>query len=372
MEDKKKKMRILFVSANPTSTRKLDLNDELRTFQNSMRGHDVQVTLLPAAQPDDLRITLESEDFDVVHFCGHAKEAGILMRNPRGVEELVSGAKIAELLSQGKTRLVDGKTVPAKGGTKLAFLNACNTETVANEIKETVDMAIGTKEKVNDKVAKVMSEVFYSGIAKGYSLDEAYKEASNEIDERDKKNRGLNVYLNVTSEADAELPQGKRPRDQVLLPGKRISGQGVQINGQPSWDKHFHVSHLRKQIDALHDEIRLNQDLLGVLVGVGVVALPILLWVASPIKMMEFFPFTVETRTALIGEKPLLEWISTMGASIPILVASFKSRFLINGNEKLRLLKQLLETVKSSDKMSPELQRRLHTIMEQSVRGAES
>lgn len=353
MEEKTRDMRILFVSANPTSTRKLDLNDELRTFQNCMKGHNVSIRLLPAAQPDDLKFTLESEDFDVVHFCGHAKEEGILMRNPNGVEELVSGEKIAEFLSKGKTRL--------------AFLNACNTETVANDIRETVGMVIGTNKKVNDKVAKVMSEVFYSEIAKGYSLGDAYKKAGGEIDRRDKKKRGLNVYIDVTRDTDAKLPQGQRSRDHILLPGKRNPGQGVEIEGQSSWDKHFYVTKLDNQIRWLENDILLNQDILRVLLGLAVVAIPLLMWTASPVDLDSMFAMTQDNKKALVGDKSLLEWLSTLGAAMPVFIASIKQRFMLNGNEDLRLMKQLLNMVKSTDQTSPELQRRLHKIMENSL-----
>ncbi len=102
---------ILFVSANPSSTAKLDLADELRRFQHGLQGHDVEVMLLPAAQPDDLARAMATTDFDVVHFSGHAQDEGILMRNAAGNEELVSVNKLSELFEKygGKTKLAFSK-----------------------------------------------------------------------------------------------------------------------------------------------------------------------------------------------------------------------------------------------------------------------
>ena len=45
-------MRILFVSANPDWTPRLDLLDELRELKQSLKGKKYFLELLPAAQPE--------------------------------------------------------------------------------------------------------------------------------------------------------------------------------------------------------------------------------------------------------------------------------------------------------------------------------
>ncbi len=335
---------ILFVSANPSSTAKLDLADELRRFQHGLQGHDVEVMLLPAAQPDDLARAMATTDFDVVHFSGHAQDEGILMRNAAGNEELVSVNKLSELFEK------------YGGKTKLAFLNACDTKNIATAIEGSVGMAIGTNEKLDDVAAKVMTQVFYTALGKGNSLEAAYEEATAALNTHFPEK---NVYKNFC---------GKQ--DQKLLACASSDGAEVKVAGLPSWDKHFHISHLEKQIGALEHQIELNQKILKALLGIGGVLLFYLLYLASPISWSVLFPLSKDSVTMLIGQKPLFEWLTTVGAAIPIFIASFKQRFLLNGNEELRLKKQLLETVRSSNRMSEKLQNRLHAIMEQSVRGA--
>ena len=334
---------ILFVSANPGSTAKLDLADELRRFQHGLQGHDIEVMLLPAAQPEDLERAMTTTDFDVVHFSGHAQDEGILMRNAAGNEELVSVARLGELFEK------------SKGKTKLAFLNACNTKEIAEEIQGSVGMAIGTKNVLDDVAAKVMTQVFYSALGKGSSLEDAYKEATDTLDEHFP---GKQVYKDFGDK-----------KDQSLITEKATDGLQVKVEGLPSWDKHFHVSHLEKQIRALEHQIELNQTILKALLGFGA-AILILLLLKWPPSFDVLFSITPEGKKALIGDKPLVEWLAAVGAAIPVFIASFKQLFLLNGNEEYRLLKQLLETVRSSSRMSEKTQKRLHAIMEQSVRGA--
>ena len=80
-------MRILFVSANPDWTPRLDLLDELRELKQSLKGKKYFLELLPAAQPEDLKDAIDSsdDDIDILHFTGHGtKQDGLLFRQSDG------------------------------------------------------------------------------------------------------------------------------------------------------------------------------------------------------------------------------------------------------------------------------------------------
>lgn len=344
-------MRILFVSANPTSTRKLDLADELRNFQHCLRGHDIRLMLLPAAQLDDLQIAVESNSIDIVHFSGHAADEGILMRRSNGVEELVPVEELHKIFKDANV--------------KVAVLNACETASTANALKGVVGTVIGTTEKVKDTTAKLMTKDFYTALGHGEPIKDA--------------------YIKATKAVVTETPQGKvykypegnvymghgLDNDSALFPKDNLLEGELKIEGQASWDKHFYVTYLDEQIDALLRFIKRNQETFWALLGFGIVVTPLLWTTYNWGNLGTLAGQFWDNRVALIGEKPLLGWLLSLGVAIPPLIATLRSRLLVGDNEELRSKRQLMEIVKSTDeKMSPALQKRLHKLLEQSVRGA--
>ena len=142
-------MRILFVSANPHWTSRLDLGDEMRELLHSLRGQEIELMMLPATQPEDLKVAITSNEIDILHFSGHATgQDGILLRDKDGMERAISGSELREL--------IEGEAI------KLAFLNACSTAATAKAIENSVGAVIGTTAPLDDEAAKKMTKVFYS------------------------------------------------------------------------------------------------------------------------------------------------------------------------------------------------------------------
>lgn len=335
-------MRILFVSANPHWTSRLDLGDEMRELLNSLQGQDVKLMLLPAAQPEDLKRAVETSDIEVVHFSGHAtKDDGIFLRKDDGTKVPVSGSDLRDLFKDK--------------GIKLAVLNACSTQATADEIADTVGVVIGTKDVLNDEAAKKMTKVLYSSLRAGSPVEQAFDAAGKTIEDS-----GLtNVYMRAGTHGD-----------EALFP-EVISIEGdVTIEGQGSWDKYFYVSYLDDQIKSLVDHIEWNRRAFFALVAVGVIFFAGL-WSQSPVTFKSLFSFVNANWPTLVG-KPLLEWLLTLGAAIPACISFFQCRLFMHGNEQLRSLQSMKEMVKSADEMSPDLRKRLHGILEQSLRGAKA
>lgn len=341
-------MRVLFVSANPTGTMKLELNDELRRFQHSLSGHPVKMTLLPAAQPEDLEIALQGKDFDVVHFSGHAEDDGILMRTPAGTEVLIEVEELRKLFAS-QTSL------------KLAVLNACETEAVADAIKKHVGTVIGTRQKLDDRAARTLTKVFYAALASRKSIAEAYESAMGAI-ERFCPNPKEELY--VAHGLDNEVN---------LLTEESSEDAGVEFDGRPAFDSYFYVTYLDKQIEKLTEDVAYNKKVFTWMLGVGIFLAAVLLYNAWPIDLMGWLKFVFLNKDAIITDRPLLEWLATLGAGIPASFSAFQGRVVVHRNGELRKLQQLRQLVKTSDStdMSPDLQNRLHNILEQSLRGAQ-
>ena len=335
-------MRILFISANPKWEDRLELGDELRTLLGSLKGRDVDLMLLPAAQPEDLKIALGSASIDVVHFSGHAEEEGILLRDSEGFARQVPGAELRDLFQDGNI--------------KLAVLNACSTKATAAEIEEAVGAVIGTTEPLDDRAAKKLTKVLYAALGTGQSIDTAFHEATETIE----KAQLPNVYVQSGKGVDASLFDGA------------ATGDGeVRIEGQAPYDKFFYISYLDEQIRNLTGRVRLNRLVFWVLLVVGLYVC-YRLWFTMPVTIGEVGEYVSkpENWDDIFGT-PLLDSLLALGAGIPALISFFQSRLMIYGNRELRALSQLRELARASGDLTPELRGRLQKILDQSISGAD-
>jgi hypothetical protein len=335
-------MRILFISANPKWEDRLELGDELRTLMSSLKGRDVDLMLLPAAQPEDLRIALGSADVDIVHFSGHAEEEGILLRDADGFAYQVPGSELLSLL-QDK-------------GVKLVVLNACSTRATAGQIEEAVGAVIGTTEPLDDRAANILTKVLYASLGNAQSVRSAFDDAVESIEHA----KLPNVYIQAGANTDTPL-----------FPGRSDETGEVRIEGRASYDKFFYISYLDEQIRNLTGRVWLNRVLFWVLLATGLVAW-YWLWFNTPVTIGDVTNYVANPQNwGDIFGTPLLDSLLALGAGIPALISFFQSRLMMHGNRELRSLNQLRELAKASDELTPELQGRLQKILDQSIRGAD-
>ena len=357
-------MRILFVSANPDWTPRLDLLDELRVLNQSLKGKDYELELLPAAQPEDLREAVEGSDkpIDILHFSGHATEKhGLFFRSSDGKKNMLKASDLNEIFKENPV--------------KLAFLNACHTKTTAEGFKGVANTVIGTTKKLREDAAKKMTKVLYAELGNGESIDDAFSKATDLIEKSDLEN----VYMSDRAEGQD-------------VPDLKFASGDVEIDpeNEDKWDRYFFERYLEEQIDAFTRSVRLNQRVLYGLIAFGLVMI-LFSWhdsIASRIladpkldkpglircDIADTFDYIGK---ALFGwaigaanETPLLDWLKKMGEGIPLLIASLQQRWCVHGNEKIRQLKALKELVENSENLSDTLRIRLHKILDQSVRAA--
>lgn len=343
--------RILFVSSNPHWTARLDLGDEMREIMHSLRGQDIELMLLPAAQREDLEVAIKTSHIDVLHFSGHATpKEGLILRDEDGMEDAVSPAELRELL--------EGKNI------KLAFLNACTTKATADAIEGNVDAVIGTTEALDDEAAKKMTKVFYSELGTGQSIDQAFEEATETVE----KEGFQNIYIR----------KGKA-LGQPLLSKATSDGSAVTVKGQPHYDKYFFISYLDEQIRDLKGRVALNQFIFWFLFVVGV-AFVLGFWNqrADIVRWDFLINFFGQNRIdQYMGtidqykQQPFLDSLIAIGAGIPALLAFFQKRLTVSANQELRSLTQLKEVAKASEELTPEMQDRLQKVLDQCIRGAD-
>ena len=165
-----KKVKILFIAANPQGTVKLALDEEIREITNKVRlskGRDkLDIVSAWAVRPDDLLQYLNQYQPQIVHFSGHGSEAGDIIlvdtnNNTRPV--------MPEALKALFTTLKDNIQV--------VFLNACYSQIQGKAINEVIDYVVGMNKAVGDKAAIVFASSFYRALGFGRTIQDAFDQA---------------------------------------------------------------------------------------------------------------------------------------------------------------------------------------------------
>ncbi|WP_437593510.1 AAA family ATPase [Sorangium sp. So ce1000] len=187
---------VLFLSANPSGTRQLDLDEEYRDIEEERMRARLRdaFALRPvlAARIEDVRRALALHKPTVVHFGGHGLHAGPAAGG-RDVRPIPGpGDRLGE-----RTELLlndeAGRPAPVPiealaelfrlegGSVHCVVLNACNSLAQAKAIAQHVDCAIGTSSPIRDKAAVAFSKGFYGALFNGDSIEKAFASGRNEV-----------------------------------------------------------------------------------------------------------------------------------------------------------------------------------------------
>lgn len=167
--------KILILSANPTNTNRLRLDEEVREIQAALerarRRDQFEVVTRWAVRPNDLRRALLDCNPQIVHFSGHGAGAqGLALENDSGEIQLVSSQALAQLFKL------------CKGTIECVVLNACYSQEQAETILQHINCVIGMKKEIPDRAAISFVIGFYDALGYGRSLKDAYQFGCNAID----------------------------------------------------------------------------------------------------------------------------------------------------------------------------------------------
>ncbi len=156
----------LFLAANPASTNRLAIDEEMRAIEQKVRTAEHRDVLIFqsawAVRPDDLLQLLNQHRPHIVHFSGHGSYAGLSLAGNDGQERLVT------------TRALTALFATLKDNIRLVFLNACYSREQAQALVASIDCVIGMKESIHDDAAAVFASSFYRAIGFGRSIQEAF------------------------------------------------------------------------------------------------------------------------------------------------------------------------------------------------------
>ena len=162
------KIKVLFLSANPVATPKLQLDEEIRQIGIKLRAAEYRdaFDFVPrfAARPDDLLQALLEHKPEIVHFSGHGSAAQqLIFVDDQGNEKPVTKEALVHLFRTLKDNI------------RLVLLNACSTRPQAEAIAETIDCTIGMRKPIGDEAAIVFAASFYRALGFGRSVKEAFE-----------------------------------------------------------------------------------------------------------------------------------------------------------------------------------------------------
>jgi hypothetical protein len=159
---------ILFLSANPEGTDKLDLINECNLINQKIRSSAGR-ELFKLEQRHDISIKWLIEELlnynpQILHFSGHGSErSAIIFKNENtGQIEEVPPSVLSDLFK------VLGKKID------LVFLNACYSEKQARAIAEHVNCVIGMSDAIYDTTAIEFASTFYLSLGFNKSVKEAF------------------------------------------------------------------------------------------------------------------------------------------------------------------------------------------------------
>jgi hypothetical protein len=163
------KIKILFLSANPTDQNRLSLDEEYRAITEKIRASEyrdsVELISAWAVRAADLLQSLNQYKPQIVHFCGHGSRSGqLILVDSDGTSNPVSAVAIKELFRIFKDNI------------HVVLLNACYSRFQAEAIKEVIDCVIGMNAKIDDRKAITFAASFYGAIGFGHSVKGSFEQ----------------------------------------------------------------------------------------------------------------------------------------------------------------------------------------------------
>ncbi|MEC4885548.1 MAG: AAA-like domain-containing protein, partial [Scytonema sp. PMC 1070.18] len=169
MSDNKDVKTILILAANPSSTSRLRLDEEVREIEEGLRRGNVrdrfQVEQKWAVRSQDFYRAILDTQPQIVHFCGHGSgEDGLVLESDTGQVELLRADELASMFRLFATESVE-----------CVVLNACYSRSQAEGICKYVNYVIGTSQTIGDRSAVTFATAFYDALAAGKSIQFAFE-----------------------------------------------------------------------------------------------------------------------------------------------------------------------------------------------------
>lgn len=169
-----KKIRILFLSATPSTTGRIRVDIEAREVSEKLEEgsvrDDFEVIKHTALRTIDLQRFLMTHQPHIVHFAGHGSKAKkIIFEDSFGNPRLIEPRDLAEVF-----RIL-------KDNIRIVVFNACYTRPQALALQKTIDFTICINKTIGDKAAVTFAGAFYRALSFGRTVQEAFDSGRAEV-----------------------------------------------------------------------------------------------------------------------------------------------------------------------------------------------
>ena len=197
---------ILFLTANPSETAKLDLDREFAKISHNLQdNHGFDLKSEWNVTIDDLQESLLKHKPQIIHFSGHGTgsatdqgtrgigitgqtkaKGGIIFENDKRESQVVPQVAFKNLF----------KILAPKYNIKVVVLNACYSELQAQAINEYVPYVVGMNNAIKDEAAITFSSSFYNALAFNENdIETAFELGVNQIELKGLGNESIPVLL---------------------------------------------------------------------------------------------------------------------------------------------------------------------------------
>jgi WD40 repeat protein len=164
-----RRIKVLFILANPDQTRPIDPDTEFREVWQAIRAAEHRDALelptpLLAARWADVIEAVDNHKPDVIHISTHGGETELQFVGADGHSPAVVSIHLLRELFE-----------PRKARVRLVLLNACSSAFLARELAAVLGCAIGMDRPITDPEATSFARIFYGRIAAGASVREAFE-----------------------------------------------------------------------------------------------------------------------------------------------------------------------------------------------------
>jgi hypothetical protein len=165
--------RILIVTANPSGTQRLRLDQEVNSILNSLQLPQQRVSFDVHQRTGTTRLLLQQSLYEyrpqILHFALHGEAQGIILEDENGNADIFTSAALADLFRQ------------CEWETQCVILNSCYSKGQLEPISEHISHVIGMNGAIFDGLAIRFSKSFYYALACGLNYQQAFELGRNAV-----------------------------------------------------------------------------------------------------------------------------------------------------------------------------------------------
>jgi hypothetical protein len=195
------KVRILFLSANPSTTGWISVDEEAREISERIQEgpyrDNFELHKHTAIRPNDIQKFLLMHRPHIVHFSGHGhKTQKLILGGSSERGKPIDQQGLAQVLGLYKRYL------------RLVVLNSCFTDAMARSIADAIDYSVGTRKAIGDKAGVAFAGAFYRALGFGTSVKEAFASAKAELRlTKMPRSRGIELFVRAGLNDRDAFPQ---------------------------------------------------------------------------------------------------------------------------------------------------------------------